>query len=125
MNEVPVVLGRRPRPPALSEARLRINMLLLDAIDRAHYVFDPETADIAWIPEQVAFAVRLVQAGEPEADKVAEALVRILELPPAFGQPHTERAGEWAMTLHLNHACNLACTYCYADGRTSDDVGTA
>jgi uncharacterized protein len=100
-------------------------MLLVDRVGEQGYVFDPESADIMLVPPPVEYALKAVQAGEQLSEDLLEGLVDLLNLDPVEDAATTVNYSQWGITIHLNHACNLACEYCYADGRTSDFEGSA
>lgn len=102
----------------------RLDMLLVDNVGDHSYVFDPESADIVFVSPEVAAVITMVQRGETVPTEVPETIVQTMGLGQIEFGGRAER-GVWAMTLHLNHACNLNCVYCYADGRTSDNDGIA
>lgn len=108
--------------PGMSQAELRLRMLLLDEVQGMQYVFDPESTNIIFIRPEHADVIRAIQTGNAVDLDVATALVDLLELEPVSELGETGR--QWGIKLHLNHNCNLACEYCYADGRTSDSDGT-
>jgi sulfatase maturation enzyme AslB (radical SAM superfamily) len=108
--------------PDLSVWELRLRRLLIDVSAMGNYVFDPESTDITFITEEVAEIIQSVQAGLPPDPTVMRELCDLLGLEPVDGVESAD--GEWGIKLHLNHNCNLACEYCYADGRTSDLGGT-
>ncbi len=109
----------------ISSAALRLSMLLVDSVGGQWYIFDPESANIILVPEQVAAILRALQSGEKIPDELLDAVVEMFQLGPTYAPIKGHERGFWAMTIHLNHACNLACEYCYADGRTSDSDGMA
>lgn len=95
----------------------KLKQLLLDEFDGQQYIFDPESADIHLIPHSVAEAIAAVLEGQ---ELSSDQCLRIQEtLFFENRQLPSERVGPdfRALTLHLNHACNMACVYCYADGR--------
>lgn len=108
----------------LSPAARRVRMLLVDRAGDQAYAFDPESADIQLIPPEVESVLRASQAGEAVPEALLEALLEVLGLD---GDPEVVASepayDRWGVTVHLNHVCNLACEYCYADGRTSDSDG--
>ena len=109
---------------SLDVASSRLASLLVDRIDEQFYAFDPESGDIVLLPPNVAAAVEGFQTGTPLSDASARAIVALLPLDRnaacEWAGTKAVAANPWALTLHLNHACNLACQYCYADGRASD-----
>jgi uncharacterized protein len=100
-------------------------MLLVDRVGEQAYVFDPESANITLVSSQIAGAVKAVQAGEQLPEGLEQGLVGLLNLEPVEDSAMPTNYSHWGITIHLNHACNLACEYCYADGRTSDFEGSA
>jgi sulfatase maturation enzyme AslB (radical SAM superfamily) len=89
------------------------------------YVFDPESADITLISAQVEAVLKALQAGEQLPEDLLSGIVELLNLEPVSNPEAETSYDRWGITIHLNHACNLACEYCYADGRTSDFEGNA
>jgi uncharacterized protein len=106
-----------------SEDEDLLRMLLVDSARKRSYVFDPETSRILLVTEPIATAILRLQDGEALPSDVVQQLVQKLQL-GEYNSPTKERH-PWGVAFHLNHACNLACSYCYADGRTSDGEGTA
>ena len=103
-----------------SSAALR--MLLFDSIDGQSYIFDPESTNITFVSEEISDILTACQGGAKLSTETLESMVKVLDLP----EPETQTgSSSWGLKLHLNHSCNLACTYCYADGRTSDLDGNA
>jgi uncharacterized protein len=105
-------------------AGMRLRSLLIDSVHGQSYVFDPETADITLVAPPVADALLALQKGDSVSQQVEDMLFELLglEIPEELDSRHDP---SWGLKLHLNHACNLGCVYCYADGRTSDADGTA
>jgi uncharacterized protein len=109
----------------MSNATKRLRMLLVDRVGERAYVFDPESADITLVSHSVAGALEAIQRGEQVSEEVQQALIELLNLEPVEDSAAGDGYSQWGITIHLNHACNLACEYCYADGRTSDFDGSA
>jgi uncharacterized protein len=107
-----------------SSVQNRLRMLLLDSIGNQWYVFDPESTNILLVSNEVAAVLRSFQDGQGVQSEFLEAVFEKLELSLDYDQSE-ESDNIFGIALHLNHACNLACEYCYADGRTSDSDGTA
>src|SRR5262249_38212850 len=110
----------RPVPMAPPQVTMtavtrRLRMLLVDRVGEQGYVFDPESADIMLVPPPVEYALKAVQAGEQLSEDLLEGLVDLLNLDPVEDAATTVNYSQWGITIHLNHACNLACEYCYAD----------
>lgn len=106
----------------LSSAQMKLRMLLVDAVGEQNYIFDPDSADVTLVSREVAAFIVAIQKGQLCTDDEAQELVEFLGL--ALPEHAEAPEARWGITLHLNHACNLACEYCYADGRTSDFSGT-
>jgi len=106
------------QPPVPVPSSTRLSMLLLDECEGLSYVFDPESGDLHVVGSELAEVVAAAINGEDMHDDLATAAVEALGLPPFSASD--DKPAVFAMTLHLNHACNLSCEYCYADGRTSD-----
>ncbi|MCP4655307.1 MAG: radical SAM protein, partial [bacterium] len=105
----------------------RLQLLLVDQVDGQWFAFDPPSGNITFISEQRAadlHRVRNSSAGEGDGELRA-ALVEQLSYAPVPTTPSDPDRSGVSLSLHLNHGCNLACTYCYADGRISDGEGTA
>jgi uncharacterized protein len=117
------VLDRAEVQPAhdLTPTEQRLRLLLVDQAGEQWYVFDPESADIAFVSAQCAALLKSIQAGTPPAADVMDELSGLLGLEPV--QAVQQSVSGWGLKVHLNHNCNLACEYCYADGRTSDSDG--
>ena len=109
----------------MSDAERRLRMLLVDSLGAQWYVFDPESTDILLVSSEVAAVLRAIQSGENLPEDLLEALIEHLHLDQVEAASESHEYNQWGLTLHLNHACNLACEYCYADGRTSDSDGVA
>jgi uncharacterized protein len=107
----------------LTELEQRLRMLLVDRVGGQTYVFDPESADITFVTPVIGDILQTLRAGKPVSEDRLQTVAEVLELEAP--QSAVSAAGDWGLKLHLNHACNLACEYCYADGRTSDEGGHA
>jgi len=102
----------------------QLNKLILDKTDSGYFVFDPDQSNLYNVSEMHANLLQAIQSGENIEEKFITELIDQFSIQKSEFVVQKKTAEQhWGIALHLNHACNLACEYCYADGRTSDMEG--
>jgi uncharacterized protein len=101
----------------------RLKMLLVDSIDDQWFAFEPASSNLILITDSTAVVLLHIQQGGKLKTDIHSTMTDLLQIGVIDEPKEDYEKDPWGVKLHLNHACNLACEYCYADGRLSDSKG--
>ena len=114
-NALPVigtVPEKRPQPPASGRWKV------VEA-EGANFLYAPEIQRLFDMPQEMARAFHLVENYGTEEEKASvNQLVREIvadDEGPDLSRKRHESQGVKSLVVHVSQACNLACTYCYAN----------